>query len=502
MSINTVFNADLLPEVQEFLNKKTHGAMIEGEEVMASDGGTFDTHDPGSGEKLATVANLTGKDVERAVAAAQRVFDKSDWARMPVDERCTHLLRLADEVEKRKAIIAQIESLDCGKIYEQAVADVENFIETHRYFADLTQNLELRTPINVDGHEAASVRHPWGPCGFIIPWNFPFLLCGWGIAPATAAGNTCVIKPAEDTTLSTLYVAHLAKEIGYPDGVINVIPGVGEQTGAALSENPNLKRMSFTGSPEVGRLVASNCGGNLIPVKLELGGKGAAVIFDDVDINDTAEKLVGAITFHTGQVCCDATRWLIQKDIYGDFINAATERLKAVNIGHQMNNTTQMGPVVSEVQLKRVLRYLEQGIADGAEALLEGGIAEVNEHNGHFVKPALLAGSLDNVAAREEIFGPVAYCAPFGDEAEGLRLANDTEYGLANSVWSNDLTKCHRVAEAFEAGNGWINSHNVVVHGVPYAGVKKSGMGGGVVSRETLLDYYRNISVIRPLSPQ
>ncbi len=499
MTMETAAQTELLPEVRKFLDKKIHGALIGGVEVMASDGGTFDTHDPGSGENLATVANLTAEDVEHAVSAAQKAFDESDWAKMPVNERCVFLHRLADEVEKRKAIIAQIESLDCGKIYEQAVADVENFIETHRYFAELAQNLELRTVIAVKGHEAAVVRHPWGPCGFIIPWNFPFLLCGWGIAPATAAGNTCVVKPAEDTPLSTLYVAHLAKEIGYPDGVINVIPGRGEQTGVALSENPNLKRMSFTGSPEVGRLVASNCGGNLIPVKLELGGKGAAVIFSDVDINDAAEKLVGAITFHTGQVCCDATRWLIQRDIYDDFINAAVERLKAVKIGHQMDDGTQMGPVVSEVQRNRVLGYLEKGEAGGAEIVLEGGAAEVSGRTGQYVKPALLAGPLDNVAAREEIFGPVAYCAPFGDEAEGVRLANDTDYGLANSVWSSDLARCRRVAESFDAGNGWINAHNVVVHGVPYAGVKKSGMGGGVVSLETLLDYYRNISVIRPL---
>lgn len=313
-----------------------------------------------------------------------------------------------------------------------------------------------------------------------------------------AAGNTCVVKPAEDTPLSTLYVAHLAKKAGIPDGVLNVVPGLGETAGAALSRNPDICRVSFTGSPEVGRLVAENCGRNLVPVKLELGGKGAAVVFDDVDIPEAAEKLVNAITFHTGQVCCDATRWLIQEPIYDTFVNECVDRLKAIQIGYQMEDGTQMGPVVSEIQHKRVLRYLEKGVAEGAKVVLEGGAAETGR-NGHYVKPALLAGSLDNVAAREEIFGPVAYLAPFKDESDGLTMANDTPYGLANSVWSSDLDRCRRVASQFEAGNGWINSHNVVVHSVPYGGIKQSGMGGGVGSIETLLDYYRGISVVRPL---
>ena len=500
MSTRTIAGQALLSEVEAFLSKEIHGAVISGQEVFASNGETFDTHDPGSGEKLATVANMQPDDVERAVVAAQEAFDKADWARLPANERGVLLMRLADTVEQHKLIITQIESLDCGKIAAQAEDDVQNFIDTVRYFCNLAQGLSPNTAIPVAGHEASVVRHAWGPCGFIVPWNFPLLLCGWGIGPAMAAGNTCVVKPAEDTPLSTLYVAHLAREIGIPDGVINVIPGVGEVTGAALSRNPNLCRMSFTGSPEVGRMVARDCGHNLIPVKLELGGKGAAVIFDDVDIPEAADKLAQAITFHTGQVCCDATRWLVQKSIYDDFVNAAVERLKAIQIGHPLGQATQMGPVVSDIQHKRVLGYLEKGTAAGAETVLEGGAAQIEGcEGGHYVKPALLAGSLDNVAAREEIFGPVAYLAPFSDESEGIRLANNTDYGLANSVWSSNLARCKRVASQFEAGNGWINSHNVVVHGVPYAGVKKSGMGGGVVSLETLLDYYRNISVIRPI---
>jgi aldehyde dehydrogenase (NAD+) len=351
----------------------------------------------------------------------------------------------------------------------------------------------------VKGHEATTVRLPWGPCGFIVPWNFPFLLVGWNISPALAAGNTVVIKPAEDTPLSTLYLGHLAQKAGIPDGVINVVTGFGETAGAALASHPGLKRMSFTGSPEVGRLVAEACARNLTPVKLELGGKGAAVIFDDVDVDATAARLVGAITFHTGQVCCDATRWLVQRSIYDRFVNNCVDRMKAVAVGYQLDAGSQMGPVVSAKQRDRVLGYLERGRAGGAKLLLEGGPAAVPGRDGFYVKPALLAGELNNVAAREEIFGPVAYLTPFDNEAQAVAMANDTDYGLANSVWSADLDRARRVAERMVAGNSWINAHNVFAHGVPYAGINKSGMGGGVLSFETFLDYTRGLSVVRPL---
>lgn len=500
MSTTTASAQNLLPEVSDFLNNSLHKAFVNGEWVEASGGQTFDVVDPGRGEKIATVASLQKEDVDRAVDAAVNAFEGSGWAKMPVAERAAALHRIADAVESRKAIFSQIESLDCGKIYGQAEEDVQNFVDTFRYFADLAQQVNYRSVIGVRGHEAWVARHPWGACGFIIPWNFPFLLAGWGLGPALAAGNTCVLKPAEDTPLSALYLCRMVQELDLlPAGVLNVCTGLGETAGAAVSQNPKFRRMSFTGSPEVGRLVAEACGRNLIPVKCELGGKGAAVVFDDIDIKETATKLVGAITFHTGQVCCDATRWLIHKDIYDKFVSECVEQMKAVNIGYQMDDTAQMGPVVNPVQRKRVLGYLEKGVAEGAELVLEGGAAEVAGSNGYYVKPALLAGSLDNVAAREEIFGPVAFLAPFATEEEGIRLANDTDYGLGNSVWSQDLVRCARVAEAFESGNGWINAHNVVVHGVPYAGVGKSGMGGGVVSPETLNDYLRPISCVRPL---
>jgi aldehyde dehydrogenase (NAD+) len=308
-----------------------------------------------------------------------------------------------------------------------------------------------------------------------------------------------VIKPAEDTPLSAIYLARLAKEVGIPDGVINVVPGYGQPTGAALASHPGLKRMSFTGSPEVGRLIGAACGRNLVPVKLELGGKGAAVVFDDVDLPQTVEALAQAITFHTGQVCCDATRWLVHNSIYDRFAAASIDRLKQVKVGYQFDPATQMGPVVNQKQRERVLGYLRRGREEGAQTLLEGGPHQVPGRDGFYVKPALLAGALSNVAAREEIFGPVAYLAPFADEDEAVRLVNHTDYGLANSVWTGDLKRAHRVAEAMVAGNNWINAHNVFPHGVPYAGVNKSGMGGGVLSVDTLFDYWRSMSVVRPL---
>lgn len=489
----------LLPEVEEFLSNGPIKALVGGQEISASGNEIYTTIDPGSGERLADFVALQRSDIDNAVDVASNAFQKSGWATMPVKERSALLYQLANLMEKKIEVLAQLESIDCGKVLSQARGDIEGCISTFRNFADAALTVSLSTALDIKNNDARVVRHPWGACGFIVPWNFPMILLGWGLAPALAAGNTIVLKPAEDTPLSSLYFGRLAKQAGIPDGVINIVPGLGEVAGAALSNNPKLKRMSFTGSPEVGKLVGEACGRNLIPVKLELGGKGAAVVFDDVNVAETAQKLVDAITFHAGQVCCDATRWLIDKKIFNQFVDECVVRMKNVQIGHELDSKTQMGPVMNKVQLDRILGYLEKGPAQGAETVLEGGLADVNGRDGFYVKPALLSGGLDNVAACDEIFGPVAFLSTFDNEEQAIEMANDTDYGLANSVWSSDLDRCNRVAESMVAGNSWINAHNVFAYGVPYGGVNKSGMGGGVNSVETLLDYYRNQSVVRPL---
>jgi aldehyde dehydrogenase (NAD+) len=440
------------------------------------------------------------EDVERAVHAARDAFRSGRWSRLPVKDRAVLLHRLADLVQQKTPVLAQLESLDVGKPLPQAEWDMGNVAQTLRWYADLAVHTRQREPLPVAGFDARQIRVPYGVAAFVLPWNFPLLLVGWNLAPALAAGNVCIVKPAEDTPLSTLYFAHLAEQAGLPPGVVNVVPGYGDTAGKALAEHPGINRMGFTGSPEVGRLIASACGRNLVPVKLELGGKGAAVVFDDVDPADVAQKLVAAVTLNTGQVCCTATRWVLHERIHDAVAEHARRLMSEIRIGHGFEPETGMGPVVSERQRTRVLRYIEQGVETGAHPVLAGGRAPVDGHpDGFYVKPALLAGSPDNVCCREEIFGPVAYLLRFRSEDDAIDLVNRSTYGLANSVWSRDLARAERVAEALVAGNSWINAHNLFPHGVPYAGCNLSGCGGGVLGAETLNDYLRPQSIVRPL---
>lgn len=486
-------------DVAEFLKGSTLRHYINGEWELSRDGSTGDVVNPSDGSVLAAVALGGEPEIDAAVEAAQRAFPA--WAAMPPNERAVLLHRLADAIEADAANIAQLEALDVGK----AVASAEGFdipfgIEGLRYFADLSVTSRYDVALAIKNLEARTHLAPYGVCGFIFPWNYPFDLLIWGIAPALAAGNTVVVKPSEVTPLSTLYVCKLVERLGFPPGVVNVVVGTGRQAGAALPQHPLVRRMSFTGSPEVGKLVGATCGGRPIPCKLELGGKGAAVIFDDVDVASTAQALAAAITMNTGQVCCTATRWMVHQRIRDEFVDRVTGALRQTQIGPALDPSTQMGPLVSRVQLDRVTRYLEQGKAEGATTVLEGGAATVPGYEGGFyVTPCLLAGTDDNVCFREEIFGPTAYITTFRDEDEAVASVNSIPYGLANSVWSADLSRANRVAERMVAGNSWVNAHNVFAYGLPYGGVNLSGMGGGVNSPETFRDYLRPKTIARPL---
>jgi aldehyde dehydrogenase (NAD+) len=322
----------------------------------------------------------------------------------------------------------------------------------------------------------------------------------WNIVPALAAGNTVVIKPSSLTPLSTLFVAKLAREAGLPDGVMNVVVG-GGTVGRAIASHPSIRRMSFTGSTEVGKEIGEICGKNLIPVKLELGGKGAAVVFDDADLDATAAQLAGAITFNTGQVCCTATRWLFQEGVHDALVEKVVAVLKSTRLGPALDRETQMGPLTSKVHYDRVFDHLAKGKAQGAEALLEGKAASpAGFEHGYYMTPSLMAGAPENVCCSEEIFGPSAFVLKFKDETDAVRLVNSLSYGLANSVWSADLARANRVAEQLVAGNNWINAHNVFAYGLPYRAINLSGLGGGVNSPDTLMDYLRPFTIARPLA--
>jgi aldehyde dehydrogenase (NAD+) len=487
-------DTEIHPNVRKFLAKPLAN-LIGGEECSTA---TSPVVNPSDGTVLADVSMGRADEINRAVSAAEAAFPA--WSGVTSERRAELLHHFADALAKHSVELAQLESLDVGKPITAAEGfDIPFGIECFRYFAKLAANTKYSTPLQLTGFQARTWRAPYGVCGFIFPWNFPFTLFCWGIAPALAAGNTVVVKPSELTPLTTLYAAQLALEAGVPPGVLNVVVGTGAEAGKALASHPRIKRMSFTGSPEVGRQIGEICGRQLVPCKLELGGKGAAIVFNDVDVESTASELAAAITLNTGQVCCTASRWLIHENIYDRFVDKVCELFKQIKLGPGLDRNTQMGPLASLPHQRRVLGYLDRGIKSGARLVLDLEDAmQTDSRNGFFVAPALLEGPDDNVCCREEIFGPVAFLMQFRNEETAIAKVNDLAYGLANSVWSADLERANRVAERLVAGNNWINAHNLFAYGLPYGGVNLSGLGGGVNSPETFYDYLRVQTIARP----
>lgn len=445
--------------------------------VDSVSGKKFSTINPANGTVIAEVSEGDKADVDKAVAAAKEAFSrKSKWRTMDASIRGNLMNKFADLIARDMEYIATLETLDNGKTYSNALFDIEASIETIRYYAAWCDKIFGDT-IPVDGKLISLTRkEPIGVVGQIIPWNYPFLMLAWKWGPALATGCTIVLKPAEQTPLSALYAAALAKEAGFPPGVINVITGYGPTAGAAIAEHPEVNKIAFTGSTEVGHLImAASAKSNLKRVSLELGGKSPLVIFDDVDIKEAVEIAFNAIFANHGQNCCAGSRTFVHAKIYDQFVNHAKQLASQRKVGDPFNSETEQGPQIDEEMLNKILGLIKSGKEEGA--ILETG-GERHGNVGYFIKPTVFSNVTDTMRiAKEEIFGPVQSILKFETMDEVIERANNTNYGLAAGVLTKNIDKALTFAQAVEAGSVWINCYDAITPQTPFGGFKQSGIG-------------------------
>ena len=466
--------------------------MIGGRWVDAAEGKKFDTYNPYTGEAITQVAEASAEDVDRACRAARRAFESPTWRKIAAADRGLLLYRLADLVEKNKDSLAALESLNSGKIISDAYGDIGLVINSFRYYAGWADKIEGATiPMRGD-YLAYTVRQPVGVVGQIIPWNFPLLMLSWKWGPALAAGNTIVMKPAEQTPLTALRMVELAHEAGFPDGVINMVNGFGETAGDAIVAHPEIDKIAFTGHVETAKIIQKRAADTLKRVTFELGGKSPLVIFRDADVDAAVEGAFAANYWHAGQCCSAGTRIYVQDTLREEFVEKLARKVSKRKLGDPLDPATEQGPQISQEQLDKVLSYIKQGKGGGAR-LVTGGNRVGNQ--GYFVEPTIFDGVKDEMTiAREEIFGPVASVLPFDDESAIMARANDTRFGLAAAVYTRDIARAHRYAEQVNAGFIWLNCYFVLDANLPFGGFKQSGFGRD--NGEAALEHYTELKTV------
>ncbi|WP_298755570.1 aldehyde dehydrogenase family protein [uncultured Campylobacter sp.] len=457
---------------------------IDGEFVGAEGGASLDVFNPATGEKISKIADASKADVDKAVAAARKAFES--FRRTSVYERSALLNKIADVLEQNAEFIATVETIDNGKpIRETRAVDVAWSIEHFRYFAGVILGEEGSANMLKERYLSVVLREPIGVVGQIVPWNFPFLMGAWKLAPLLAAGDTCVFKPSSETSLSILEFIRLIAPL-LPKGVINVVTGKGSKAGEFVRTHKGLDKLAFTGSTEVGRGIALAAAQKIIPATLELGGKSANIIFDDCDFDVAIDGVQLGILFNQGQVCCAGSRIFVQEGIYDKFVPALVEKFKRIKVGDPLDPNTQMGCQINKKQADKILEYVKIGVEEGAKIAVGGKRHSAGEA---FVEPTLLVDVRNDMrVAQEEIFGPVGVVIKFKDQDELVRMANDSLYGLGGAVFTRDIAKALTVARLLETGRVWVNTYNQIHAGAPFGGYKESGIG-----REThkmILDHY------------